>query len=75
MNYTKGCFDKIEHTVAVLVLMHFGVAQSIATTLFQVLQKVLHKIKTGYGVSVIVYGNKNVSITGIGYGNGVGPSI
>ena len=26
MNDAKGCFDRIEHPVALLILMHFGVA-------------------------------------------------
>ena len=47
MNDAKGCFDWIQHTFAVLVLMYYGVAWSVATTLFQVLQQARHKIKTG----------------------------
>ena len=50
MNVAKGCFDQIQHTFAVLVLMYYGVAWSVATTLFGVLQKAKHKIKTDYGV-------------------------
>ena len=51
INDSKGYFDHIEHIAAILILMHFGVAYSVATTLFSILQKAMHKIKTGYGVS------------------------
>ena len=41
MNDAKGCFDRIQHTFAVLVLMHYRVALLVATTLFEVQQKAL----------------------------------
>ena len=66
MNDAKGCFDQIQHTFAVLVLMYYGVAWSVATTLFEVLQKAKHKIKTSYGVSTPVYGDEETVISGIG---------
>ena len=47
----------------------------MATTLFGVLQKAKHKIKTGYGVSTPVYGNKESTISCIGQGNGLGPAL
>ena len=75
MNDAKGCFDRIQHTFAILVLMYYGVAWSLATTLFEVLQKAKHKIKTGYGVSTPVYGNKESAISSIGQGNGLGPTL
>ena len=45
MNDAKGYFHQIQHTFAVLVLMYYGVAWSMATTLFEVLQKAMPKIK------------------------------
>ena len=39
MNDTKGCFDSIDHTFAILVLMYSGVPWSVAKTLFLVLQQ------------------------------------
>ena len=75
MNNAKGCFDQIQHTFTILVLMYYGVAWSLATTLFEVLQKAKNKIKTGYGVSAPVYGNEESSIFGIGQGNGLGPAL
>ena len=68
MNDTYGCFYRIEHIAAIFVLIHFGLAYSDVTTLFSILQKTIEKIVTGYGVS------KSVN-TGIGQGNGLGPSL
>ena len=53
----------------------FGVAWSIAATLFQVLQQARHKIKTVYGVSDPVYGSNASSLAGSGQGNGLGPAL
>ena len=75
MNDTKGCYDRIQHTSIVLILMYYGVAWSVATTLFTVLQKACHKIKTGYGVSNPVYGNEETAISGISQSNGLGPAL
>ena len=69
MNDAKGCFDQIQHTFAVLVLMYYGVAWSVASTLFGVLQKAKHKIKTGNGVSAPVDCDEATAISGIGQGN------
>ena len=66
MNDAKGCFDRIDHTFAILVLMFFGVPWAITRTLFQVLQRAKHSIKTGYGVSKPVYGNEESPIADIG---------
>ena len=72
MNDAKGCYDRIDHTFAVLVLIYFGVHWSIAATLFLVLQQAQHSIKTGYGLSKPVYGDL---FAGIGQGNGIGPAL
>ena len=55
MNDAKGCYDRIVHTVAILVLMSFGLNHTVAQILFQVLQTAEHNIKTGYGVSQTGY--------------------
>ena len=49
--------------------------RGVATTLFDVLQKAKHKIKTGYRVSSPVYGDEETAISGIGQGNGLGPAL
>ena len=42
MNDLIGCFDRICHTVAILVLMSFGLSWIPAKTLFEVLQRTEH---------------------------------
>ena len=77
MNNAKGCYDRIDHYFAILTLMFYGVPWLVARTLFLVLQRASHSIKTGYGVSKSVYGNDdpNNPMGGIGQGNGIGPSL
>jgi hypothetical protein len=77
MNNAKGCFDRINHTFAILVLMSFGVSSVLARSLFKTLQTADHHIKTGYGRSDKAYGNNDEEEPhqGIGQGNGLGPTL
>ena len=75
MNDAKVCYEQIDHTFAALVLMYFGLPWNVATTLFRVLQKAHHSIKTGYGVSKPVCGKEDKTIAGIGQRSGLGPSL
>ena len=58
MNNARGCYDRIIHSVTILVLMSFGVAGPIIRALFKVLDKTDHHIKTGFGRLDHAYGNK-----------------
>ena len=49
MNNLKGNYDRIVHTVAILVLLSFGIHYDTARILLEVLQLAKHQIKTGYG--------------------------
>ena len=75
MNDAKGCYDLISHPIAVLVLMSYGLSQSVACVLLETLQKSVHHIKTGFGRSGPVYGNELIPLSGIGQGNGLGPTL
>ena len=75
MNDDNGYFDCNQHTFSVLVLMYYGLAWSVTTTLFEVLQNACHKIKTGYRVSDPIYGNEETALSGISQGNSFGPAI
>ena len=75
MNDASGCYDRISHAIAILTLMSFGVPQMICRVLFQTLQEAMHHIKTGFGRSEAVYGNELIPISGIGQGNGLGPTL
>ena len=55
--------------------MYCGIVWSVATTLFGILQKAQHKIKTGYGVSAPIYGDEQSTISGIGQGKRLGPAL
>jgi hypothetical protein len=75
MNGAKGCFNRIVHTVAILVLLSFWVPYNAARILFLVLAKARHKIKTEYGTSDWVYGDEHIPISECGQGNGLGPAL
>ena len=69
------CFDRIDHTPAIITLMQFGLEYNATHTLFQVMQKYLHRINIGYGISGPVYGDKTVPLSGCGQGNGLGTPL
>ena len=77
MNDTQGCYDRIDHTFAILVLMFFGIPWRITRNCFRPLQQGRHRIKTGYGLSKPVNGNEDPEepIAGIGQGNSMCPSL
>jgi len=73
MNDARGSFDRIVHTVAILVLC-FCVPAMIARILFRMLQKPRHRIKTGFDISDPVYIDEEVPIQGLRQGNGIAPT-
>ena len=75
MNDAKGCYDRISHPIAILTLMSFGLPGLIARVLFETLQLAIHHIKTGFGRSGAAYGAEPTPISGIGQGNGLGPTL
>ena len=78
MNNLKEYYDRIVHTVAILVLLSFGIHYDTARMIMEVLQLAEHRIKTGYGVSQHLYGGKkggSVPEMGLGQGNGNAPTI
>ena len=74
MNDAKGCYDRIVHVVAILVLMSYGLSYKSARVLFETLQKADHQIKTGFGVSEVMYGNDPTLHLGLGQGSGHAPT-
>ena len=69
------CFNRIDHTPAILVLTRYDLDYKSIRTLFRVIQKSLHTIKMRYRVSDPVYGNKLISLAGYGQENGVGHTL
>ena len=75
MNNVIRSFDRIDHTLAIITLMRFGLAYNAAHTLFQVMKNFLHCIKTGYGISGPIYGNKSIPSASCEQGNGLGMTL
>ena len=72
INDAKGCYDRINHTFCILVLMSYGLKWKQARVLMETLQLAQHRIKTGYGVSEPAYGSEDEEpLMGLGQGNGV----
>lgn len=73
MKDTRGCYNIIVYSIAILALTSFVVSEHIARALFKVLQQVDHHMKTRFGRSGQAYGNKIIPHQGSGQGNGLGP--
>ena len=76
INNVKGCFDRIIHTVIILVIMSFGLCPSHTRLVLEILQVAEHRIKSGFGVSEPVYGiaDDREPLQGCGQDNGLGPT-
>ena len=59
----------------ILILMSFGLAATFTCTLFEVLQRSVHSIKTGFGVLMPLYGNETPPLQRTGQGNGLAPTF
>ncbi|MGL4350682.1 MAG: hypothetical protein ACRCT2_09010, partial [Plesiomonas shigelloides] len=55
-NDAKGCFDRIVHSVAFICLRRFGIPQAPLVSMFQIIQKLKHHIRTAFGDSDATYG-------------------
>ena len=75
MNDAKGCFDRIVHLVAILVLMSFWIPGHMARNMFKILLEAEHHTKTGFDWSKRVYGNELTPQQDSGQGNGASPTI
>ena len=71
----KGCFNCIVHTVAILVLMKFGMSLIGLRELFACIQNSDYRIKTSYGVSKPAYGKTDPPSQGVGQGVAFGPTL
>jgi Endonuclease/Exonuclease/phosphatase family./Reverse transcriptase (RNA-dependent DNA polymerase). len=77
----KGCYDRITHSPASLALQRVGVPQTEAVSMFTSIQRMTHKVRTGFGDSKQSYGGEEddrrwkLPPQGVLQGNGSGPSI
>ena len=75
-----GCYDRIIHTAAALALLRIGIPHNRIKSMFGAIQKMIHRIKTVYGVSDTFYGGDDLGdwenwAQGILQGNTSGPSV
>ena len=74
-----GCYDRIIHTAAALAMLRIGVSHKRIKSMFQTIQKMIHRIRTVYGDSKITYGgelgNWENWPMGVLQGNAAGPAI
>ena len=77
----EGCYDRIIHTAAALALRRVGVKPQKLETMFDSIQKMVHKIRTIFGDSDSTYGGEDIEEgwenfpQGILQGNACGPQI
>ena len=75
-----GCYDRILHTIAALVLRKVGVSKAKIHSMFSTIQRMVHCIRTAFGDSKDTYGgddigNWELEPQGILQGNASGPHI
>ena len=75
-NDASKCYDRIVHSFAILAMLRTGLLYETAKSLFLPIQKMEHKIATGYGVSTTTYkaNAAPVPLQGILQDNGNGHS-
>jgi hypothetical protein len=73
-NDAKACDNCVVHSIAALSAIRQGAPRPAVTSMLLTLQKANHKIRTGFGVSKVSYGNFNPPLQGTGQGNGFAPT-
>ena len=75
----KSCYDRIIHSAAAVALRRVGVSQEKIQCMFETVQRLVHKIRTAYGISEDSYGGEETShdipAQGTGQGSGSAPTI
>ena len=75
-NDASACYDRIVTRFALLCCRAHGVPEGPCKMTTEVLENVIHKIKTAYGISEEFYSNTQESpIHGVGQGSQNGPSL
>ena len=75
-----GCYDRIIHTAAALAMLNVGISHQRVKTMFNAIQKMIHRIRTVYGDSTMTYGGEDMGNwenypQGVLQGNASGPAI
>ena len=80
MSDLTGCYDRIVHTAAALALMRLGMKKEKIYAMFEIIQKMTHRVRTAYGDSTITYGGDSFkdwenAPQGVLQGNAAGPVV
>ena len=75
-----GCYDRIVHTAAALALLRLGIRHSKIHSMFDSIQRMVHKVRTAFGDSEKTYGGDEMDDwenypQGVLQGNANGPTI
>ena len=75
-----GCYDRIVHTAAALALLRLGIRHTKINSMFESIQRMVHKVRTAFGDSEKTYGGDDLGDwknypQGILQGNASGPAI
>ena len=52
----EGCYDRIIHKAAALVLLRVGTSYTQIYSIFSSIQRMIHRIRTSFGDSELTYG-------------------
>ena len=56
-----SCYDRIVHSIAILITRHEGLSLLPLLALFGVIQQMRYFVRTGYGESESIYGGENIN--------------
>ena len=75
----KSCYDRVVHTAASLALQRVGIPLPRIQCMFSTVQRLIHRIRTAYGLSQESFGGISTKFKkppqGMGQGNGAGPTV
>ena len=70
-----SCYDRIVHSIIILIARHVGLNLIPLLALFGVIQHMKYYVRTGYGESTNMYGGiRNIPFQGTCQGNGASPT-
>ena len=80
MSDLAGCYDRIIHNAAALILLRLGLSHAKIHSMFKTIQRMVHRVRTAFGDSERTYGGDDFenwlfAPQGILQGNASGPAI
>ena len=77
----KSCYDRVVHAAVSLALQRLGLPIEFILGMLDLIQSMVHNIRTGFGDSSTTYGGEDIPeeykhhLQGLNQGNGAGPTI